>query len=244
MDKVVIRHLIMKIKIAKKIILSSFLFSIFLNSASAEYYSGSNKDEARIVRAPIWVFIEGQPALMSEDEGSTFTPPKEALQEVARFLLSGMSYGWKFTYTPHDKSREVKEVFELVPISEVNIQSELRYSDVRVHYPYVSSWVEYPLSSNDLARHSSWNSLKFKTIKGSGEGRRKDELEGVKTAYINAIKMAIVEYAKKTVKNRPKEIIGEILLKNSPRLFCASGLFKAEVELYINVREVIPYSYF
>jgi len=221
-----------------------FFFPFLILPLTAEYYSGNTEDEARIMRAPIWVFVEGQPGLMSEGEGNTFIPPREALQELAKFLLGGMSYGWKFSYTPRDKSRGVEEVFELEAVREMSIQSELKYKEVRVKYPYVSSWVEYPLSSDDVARHSSWNSLKFKTIKGSGEGARKDELEGVKNAYTDAIKRAIIGHAKKSIKNRPKEIVGEVLLKHSPRLFCTSGFFKAEVELYINIREIIPYSVF
>ena len=221
-----------------------FFFALFLLPLTCEYYSGNTESEMRIVRAPVWVFIEGQPALMNEDDGKAFTPPREALQEVARFLLGGMSYGWKFSYTPQDKSRQVQEVFDIEPVSEVLIQSEIKYKEIRIKYPYVSSWVEYPLSVDDVVRHSSWNSLTFKTIKGSGEGRRKDELEGVKMAYIDAIKKAIIGHVKKKVKNKPKEIVGEVLLKHSPRLFCTSGLFKAEVELYINIREIIPYSVF
>ena len=81
-------------------------------------------------------------------------------------------------------------------------------------------------------------------MKGVGEGLRKNETEGVKTAYINAIKKAIKEHVRKSEKNKPKEIIGEVLIKNSPRLFCSSGLFKAEVELYINIKEIVPYTAF
>lgn len=221
------------------------VLSLLFVPLTAEYYSGNTKNEARIVRAPIWVFLEGQPGVMSEGEGRDFTPPRQALQEVAEFLLSGLCYGWKFSYTPQDRSRAVEEVFELENISVDLIEKEdIKYKEVRVKYPYVSSWVEYSLRQDATSRHSSWEALKFKTIKGLGEGERKEEMEGVKKAYTNAIKMAILKHAKKTIKNRPKEIVGEVLLKHSPRLFCTSGLFKAEVELYINIREVIPYSTF
>lgn len=210
-----------------------------------EYYSGNTEDEARIIRMPIWVFLEGQPGTMKEDEGSPFLPPKDALEKTSSFLLLGMAYGWKFSYTPSDKGRDVKEVFQIIPIENSKIRKELiTIKEVKIKYPYVYSWAEYPLSIYEVERHSSWLSLKYKTIKGVGEGKRKEETKGVKEAYTNAIKNAIMKYAKKQIKNKPKEIVGEVLIKSSPRLFCTSGLFKAEVELYINIKEIIPYTVF
>lgn len=221
-----------------------FFFFISLN-VGCEYYSGSTENNSRIMRVPVWAFLEGQPGTMEGDDVAPFIPPKKALQEVSNFLLTGMSYGWEFSYTPSDARREVKEVFEIKAIQELNVKKEeINIKEVRVKYPYIYCWAEYNLSSDEVARHKSWQDLKYKIAKGSGEGLRKNETEGVKTAYTNAIKKAIREYARKTQKNKPKEIIGEVLIKSSPRLFCSSGLFKAEIELYINIKEVIPYSAF
>ena len=100
------------------------LFFIFINPLQAEYYSGNTKNSARIIRVPIWVFLEGQPGTMQEDEGSTFLPPKEALQELSLFLLSGMSYGWYFNYTPQDNKRKVDEVFQIEPINGIEIRKK------------------------------------------------------------------------------------------------------------------------
>lgn len=222
------------------------LLLFFLTSnVPCEYYSGSTDDSARIMRVPVWAFLEGQPGTMDGDDSSTFIPPKMALQEVSSFLLTGMSYGWEFSYTPSDARRGVKEVFEMKPIGEEKIKKEeISIKEVRVKYPYIYCWAEYNLSNDEVARHKSWQDLKYKSIKGRGEGLRKNETEGVKKAYIDAIKKAIHSYARKIEKNRPKEIIGEVLIKSSPRLFCTSGLFKAEIELYINIKEIVPYTAF
>ncbi|MGP1437757.1 MAG: hypothetical protein ACTTKH_01650 [Treponema sp.] len=220
-----------------------FLLFLFPLNIACEYYSTSTN--SRIIRVPVWAFLEGQPGTMAGDDASPFIPPKEALQEVSNFLLIGMSYGWEFSYTPSDKRREVKETFEIKPIQELKIKKEeIDIKEVRVKYPYIYCWAEYNLSSEEILRHASWQGLKYKTIKGLGEGLRKNETEGVKTAYREAIKKAIITHAKKIEKNKPKEIIGEVLIKDSPRLFCASGLFKAEIELYINIKEIVPYTAF
>ena len=222
------------------------LFFLFLSvNIGCEYYSGNTEKDSRIMRVPVWAFLEGQPGTMEGDNTSPFLPPKEALQEVSRFLLTGMSYGWEFSYTPSDKRREVKEVFEIKAIKDLKITKEkIKIQEVRIKYPYVYCWAEYNLSNDELARQTSWQNLKYKSIKGRGEGLRKNETEGVKTAYTNAIKDAITGYARKIQKNKPKEIIGEVMIKSSPRLFCSSGLFKAEIELFINIKEIVPYTAF
>lgn len=221
------------------------IFLFFAVSVGSEYYSGNTEKDAMIMRVPVWAFLEGQPATMEKDEASPFIPPKQALQEVSNFLLIGMSYGWEFSYTPSDERRNVKEVFEMRAIDELKItKEEIKIQEVRIKYPYIYCWAEYNLSNDEALRQKSWQNLKYKTIKGRGEGYRKNETEGVKTAYVQAIKNAIISYAKKTEKNKPKEIVGEVIIKSSPRLFCASGLFKAELELYVNIKEIVPYTAF
>ena len=39
--------------------------------------------------------------------------------EVGRVLVSGMIYGWTFTYIPSDKARQVSETFTLMPVAQV-----------------------------------------------------------------------------------------------------------------------------
>lgn len=220
-------------------------FLFFVMNVEAEYYSGNTEEDAMIMRVPVWAFLEGQPGTMEKDDSSPFIPPKKALQEVSSLLLTGMSYGWEFSYTPSDVRRGVKEVFEMKAIDKLKIpKEEIKIQEVRIKYPYIYCWAEYNLSNEEALRQKTWQNLKYKTIKGRGEGFRKNETEGVKTAYTNAIKNAITNYAKKKEKNKPKEIIGEILIKSTPRLFCASGLFKAELELYVNIKEIVPYTAF
>jgi hypothetical protein len=42
-------------------------------------------------------------------------------------------------------------------------------------------------------------------------------------------------------KNKPKEITGELLLRDNPRLFPDEGLFIAEVRTVIHIESVVPY---
>ena len=234
------------LKTKKLKIYFSFLFLLlFPLSLSSEYYSSSKEDEVRILRFPVWVFIEGQPGTMEEGDGKPFTSPKDALEKITSFLIYGMCYGYNFYYTPADKMRGVKEDFRIEKISSMEVKKEnIKIKEVRIKYPYVHTWVEYPLGQGEDVFNASWASLTYKSVKGRGDGKRQDEMAGVMTAYTNAIKNALTSYGKKTIKNKPKELRGAFLIKSDPRLFCASGLFKAELELYINIKEIIPYQAF
>ena len=223
-----------------------FGFSFFLSlSICADTYSGTSSETALIVRSPVWVFLETEPGTFDDKPPKQNIPPKEALNELSRYILSGMIYGWKFSYTPYDKKRNVQEFFELMPIFQIEKNDKNFFiTDVEIKYPFCYCWAEYGIPESKAIRLEFWKSISHKTVKGRGMGERSDELKGVYNAYTEAAKNAIREYARKFVKNKPKEISGEMLIKNNPRLYIESGLFKAELELYLHIEEIISYNFF
>ena len=44
---------------------------------------------------------------------------REMLTE-ARFVFSGMIYGFSFRYTPGDRKRDIEDLFELIPVAEIS----------------------------------------------------------------------------------------------------------------------------
>ena len=217
-----------------------FFISFYLY---ADTYSGSSDSDALIVRAPVWVFVEEAPKGIDDENRAKFTPPKEALLELSAYILSGMTYGLNFVYTPLDKKRNVEEYFELEPVFKPSTEN-IKITDVRVKYPYCYSWAEYGIPESYAGHFKLWTKNAHKAIKGRGKGDRFDELEGVYAAYTEAVKNAVREYARTFLKNKPKEIRGAVLIKSPPRLFVESGFFKAELELYIQIDEIIKYTVF
>lgn len=103
---------------------------------------------------------------------------------------------------------------------------------------------EYSLDESHSRWITHWDSVLFRTAKGRGTGERVDETLGIRAAYESAVRGAVREHARKLEKNKPKEVIGEVLLRDNPRLFPDEGRFVAEVRVLINVREVVPYRSF
>lgn len=195
----------------------------------------------RTASAPVWVYLETVPGSTKARE----QPPLEELEMLGRFLIGGMIFGWQFTYTPSDKTRKVEEFFELEPIRMLPAEDPRFYlSQISADYPKLSSWARYGIEEDTARWQERWNSVVFETSAGRGTGERTDETRGIQNAYRNALLQAVREHAREKEKNKPKEIRGELLLRDNPRVFTEGGLFVAEVRVRIRVTEIIPYRSF
>ena len=224
-------------------------FLAFLLSATsllyADSYSGSEAGEALIIRAPVWVFLEPQPGVMDNDTQGTRLPPRQALTELSKTIMEGMVYGWKFSYTPFDKRRAVAEEFELEPLQSIlSNDNRLSVTELRPQYPYLYCWAEYRVTDAVALHRTEWIRINYVTAKGSGSAERKLEIDGVRQAYREAALAAVRGYLRKNIKNKPKTVNGEMLIKGNPRLYVSGGKFTAELSVYLYIREVIPYQTF
>lgn len=223
-------------------------FSFLLCAASLLYgdsYSGADTNEALIIRAPVWVFLESQPGVMDDDMQGTRLPPRQALTELSKTVMEGMVYGWKFSYTPFDKRRQVEEEFELIPLQTIpSNDSRLSVTELRPQYPYLYCWAEYRVSGAAALHRTEWIRINYITAKGSGSAERKMEIDGVRQAYREAALAAVRGYLRKNIKNKPKSVSGEMLIKDNPRLYVSGGKFTAQLTVYLYIKEVIPYEVF
>ena len=212
---------------------------------SADSYSGAEMNEAVIIRAPVWVFLEPQPGVMDNDTQGTRLPPRQALLELSKTIMEGMVFGWQFSYIPFDKLRAVAEEFELQPLHAIpSTDSRLSVTELRPQYPYLYCWAEYRITDAMALHSAEWRRINYVTAKGSGSAARKLEIEGVRQAYQDAALAAVRGYLRKNIKNKPKSVSGAMLIKENPRLFVAGGKFTAELTVYLHIKEVIPYEAF
>ncbi len=202
-------------------------------------------ENAQVIRAPVWVYLETVPGKMSSEEQQAKLPPIQELDEIGRFVLGGMIYGWKFSYTPSDVLRRVDEFFSMEPVQEINRGDPRFYlSSIKPQYPHLSCWAEFTLDESQSLWTSRWDSVLFKPSNGRGKADRTLEMQGIKKAYSQAVLLAVREQARKLVKNKPKEINGEVLLRDNPRLFVDEGYFVADIKVLINIVELVPYRTF
>ena len=159
--------------------------------------------------------------------------------------MEGMVYGWKFSYTPFDKRRKVAEEFELVPLQSIfSDDNRLSVTELRPQYPFLYCWAEYRVTNAIALHRTEWIRINYVTAKGTGSAERKMEIDGVRQAYREAALAAVRGYLRKNIKNKPKTVTGEMLIKDNPRLYVSGGKFMTELTVYLYIKEVTPYEIF
>jgi hypothetical protein len=147
--------------------------------------------------------------------------------DEARALLSGMVYGWTFSWTPGDLARKVDDRFDLVPVAEI---------------PWGSDRLAVRQTQVEEARFFA--QVSFLMATGTGEAPILDGRGGKLTALANAIKDAVRNHLRTRFLNKPREIRGEIVLWEDPRSWVASGSYHAVAKVRLRVLDVVPYRIF
>lgn len=74
--------------------------------------------------------------------------------------------------------------------------------------------------------------------------RAKKKQKAFFLAYERAAQSAVQNYLRKKVKNKPKYVIGEMLIKDNPRLYASNGEINTVLTVYIYIKEIVPYTIF
>jgi hypothetical protein len=170
---------------------------------------------------------------------------EKTLLEQARVLMSGMVYGWTFSYTPGDKARHVQESFVLAPLAQIPWGNpRLRVIETEVNETRLWGRISYTLDDEERRRRAAWDSniAALSTGQGTaplqhGAGARTEALE-------SAIRDAIRRSLDTRYLNKPREITGELVLWNDPLVVVRSGTYTTTATIKLLVRDLIPYRIF
>lgn len=231
-----------------------FSFNIFAqNNTSAQLSSFAQTGKIRI---QLWSLLEQEPKFLQQNENLNsekqdnsdffYSYSVNEIKNLAPFVFEGMIFGWNFSYTPYDKTRNVDEYFEY-QINGPNIDK----NDKNISYknPYFQDnklfcWAEYELSKELRNKLNHSKSIIFKKISGKGKGRVSDGEEGIKKAFSEALKIAVRNHGRDIVKNKPKEIIGTVKITGNPRVYIDSGFYVVDLDFFVQVDKIVPYKSF
>ncbi|MBN1695921.1 MAG: hypothetical protein JW881_00285 [Spirochaetales bacterium] len=203
--------------------------------------------EPSLERITIYLWCDLEPFISEENEEiplSREEASRRALEE-ARIIISGMIYGYSFTYIPYDRSRQAQEVFDLVPVAEIKWGDPyLKIVDSEVHGKRLFLTITYTLQAHQARRLQSWKSVAFPVASGKGESDFFSGYKEKRTSLSNAVKEAVRNHLRKRLANKPREITGEVILASSPDTFVRAGLYTTIVKIRLHIREIIPYRVF
>lgn len=225
----------------KKIkLVSIFLFFILCQNLCFSQVS----DVQKTLRIKLWAPMDENPGAEISSSDTNYSTSIRSLKKTAPFLLTGMIYGWKFEYTPSDKTRNVAEYFSLEPIAEISENdSNITFTDPAFWDSRVYCWLEYPRTDEMIIYRQRWDSIKYPRVSGYGESKEIDSVDAIKEAITEAAKNAIKTYAQNQTKNKPKEVSGTILLKDfDPNIKIIKGNFTAYLDFFLYVDKIIQYS--
>jgi hypothetical protein len=170
---------------------------------------------------------------------------EKSLLELGRALLSGMVYGWDFSYFPGDRSRRVEESFQLTPISEVPRGSpKLRVTETEVTDTRLWARVAYSLDEQEYRRRVSWDSNTAALSTGRGTAPLQEGAAARRKALESAIRDAIRRSLDTRYLNKPREITGEVVLWTDPLVLARSGTYTTTATVKLLVRDLVPYRIF
>lgn len=225
----------------KRTVLFFFLFSVLAK------LSCQAPSVVEHIRIPLWAEIDAYPEL---EEAADIDSPEysytiKKIRELGPFLISGMTYGWKFTYTPSDKARHVEEYFEIeeLMLSENEIQG-ITYSDPWFEDDRINCWCEYTRTPAQLQNYHLWSSINKPTIQGYGYGKISDGFDGIKAAAKDALKNAVRAHYRSKIKNKPKEIQGSVLIRGIPVIGVDAGKYTIKLDFFLEYGKIIEYKVF
>lgn len=168
---------------------------------------------------------------------------EEAFIQDIYDIISGMIYGWKFHYEPADKERQIEEIFEVTPVASIKRDDpNMRLKDNWVEEFIMYQNIVYYLSQFQIDRIKSWNSSSVPSSYGEGEASSYTET-GKDEALKEALKNSIKREFQSRGKDKPRSITGQMLLKETPRLYINSGLYHYQIEVLILYKNINEYQF-
>jgi hypothetical protein len=166
----------------------------------------------------------------------------ERILEEARYVFSGMIFGFTFSYTPYDRSRNIAEEFSLRPAFQIpQGDPGLFVYQTRREGSRIYARLRYALHEFQEA----WYAGTLSNIVGGYAGRGEAPIFGGYqekiTAVQNCVKNAVREYARSRIDNKPLRITGAVFLGGAPRIEISSGAFRAAGPVRLKIDDVVTY---
>lgn len=203
-------------------------------------------DQSEYIRIALWAPLEAYPGTAAAASGDqVFAYPISRLKETAPFIIEGMVYGWSFSYTPSDKTRNVAEFFAYEPVIPLgNAATGIAYESPWIEDNRLYCWVRFLRTPQMISLRKSWEAISYKRVSGRGTGALSDGFDGLQTACRDALKDAVREYARALTRNKPKEVAGSVLVTGDPRVSVKSGRYVVDLDFFLNVSKIVPYNYY
>ena len=162
--------------------------------------------------------------------------------EEGRYVFSGMIFGFTFSYTPSDRSRNIAEEFTLEPVFQIpRGDPNLFVHQTRREGQRVFIRLRYLLHDFQEDWYAGTLSNIMRSSAGIGESSYYTGYEEKITAIRNSVKSAVREHARTRIGNKPLKVSGNVFLEGAPRIEVYSGAFHAKSSVRLQIDDVVTY---
>lgn len=170
------------------------------------------------------------------------TSPEERLLREAQYSISGMLYGWSFRYVPGSRARRVEQEWEIQPHANIPWgDPALTVRETAASENRIYGLVDYELTEEDQARQEAWRGVRTSRSSGTGTADLMEGTAGKLASIEEAIRDAVDRHLREVVPNRPREVWGDIMLAEPPRIRPVAGRYESRVSVLIRIEAVRPY---
>lgn len=235
------KHIQLKSFFTRKIIFP-FIFLFLVNSL----FFPQSTSLIEHIRIPLWASLDAYPELIENSKNQNqlkqFDFPISQMKQLSVLLISGMVYGWEFSYTPSDKMRNVDEYFELTEqIPQDYFNQKIHYDSPFIENQNLNCWCEYSRTQNEVKSYYLWSSIQNQVISNKGYGKITKGFSGIQDAIKDCAKNAIRQHYRNVIKNKPKEITGRILIKSQPILAIDNGQYVINLDFFLEYGKIKEY---
>ncbi len=121
---------------------------------------------------------------------------------------------------------------------------DIKYSSIWIENNRFNCWIDYTRTKHEVQTYYLWSSIQNPTIQGRGYGDLSLGFEGIKLAAQDALKNAVRNYYRNTIKNKPKEITGRVLMRKTPLLGIDNGQYVINLDFFLECGTISEYTQF
>lgn len=169
---------------------------------------------------------------------------KARVLEEARRAYSGMIWGFRFTYVPMDKTRNIEESFKMESAQEISTADPRLLPDAPIiEGTNAAAYVDFRMNADETDRFRQWSGSLYP--RSQGEGRVPARSRNSRFAAIeDAVRSAVREYARGATLNKPREITGWCAFEQPADIRFQAGHYLARVKIRLKIEEIRHYEVF
>ncbi len=215
----------------KTILILFILLPVFL-FPSEDYYKNYIQAYGE---GPIGQYMNGMRTVTYSKEQGVEIAVKE-LQE----FLSGMIYGYYFEYKVENRLDDSKGFFDVKNLAVIKLKDNpfFKYSQLQESAGSIRLQGTYRLSDDQKTYINGFNSSLAVMSMGEASGPWIGDWENRMDIFRNALRNAVLNEAKKTLKSRPLYLKGKLRLRESPVFFVKNGNWYARVIVDVMISDV------